>query len=72
MNTEQRIALLDELSAEKCQCGKRKRSKQTFCWSCYRSLPREMQADLYKGFGQGYEEAYTAAIKYFKERGQRS
>ena len=72
MNVDQRIALIDELSGDQCRCGNRKRHNQTFCWGCYKQLPREMQADLYRRFGLGYEEAYAAAVKYFEERGTQS
>lgn len=58
-----RQELLDELMGIRCQCGRMKRSKQTFCLKCYRALPLEMQRALYRRFGAGYEEAYAAAVR---------
>ncbi len=44
--------------------GNVKRARQTFCRGCFGRLPRGMQTDLYKRFGEGYEEAYRAAVKF--------
>lgn len=54
----------DELFSEECFCGKNKKSKMSFCYSCYRSLPRSMQRDLYRRMGDGYEEAYDDAVTW--------
>ncbi len=53
------------LSAE-CRCGRIKRSRQAFCSGCYRALPIPMQKALYRRIGQGYEEAYAAAVRELK------
>jgi len=54
----------DELMSEGCQCGKSKRSGYSFWFSCYWKLPMHMQRDLYKLIGEGYEEAYEAAVEF--------
>jgi hypothetical protein len=58
--------LFKELMGTVCICGRRKRTKETFCGSCYRSLPRPMQLALYRRMGSGYEEAYAAAVRTLK------
>ncbi len=60
--------LIRELVSTECRCGRAKKSRQTFCRSCYFSLPREMQANLYRLVGEGYEEAYEAAVQYFDRK----
>jgi len=55
---------IGELKGNECQCGKWKKPGRSFCFTCYRSLPRHMQGDLYCRIGQGYEEAYDEAIKF--------
>jgi hypothetical protein len=62
MNT---VKLVNELEGEKCRCGKKKHSMQTFCGRCYHSLPPKMRQALYNRVGMGYEEAYAAACDYF-------
>lgn len=49
-----------------CHCGRRKEKRMSFCQPCYRRLPLEMRGALYKRAGQGYEEAYDAAVKYLE------
>ncbi len=51
-----------ELDSEECQCGRTKKSRMSFCYSCYRSLPRDIQRALYARIGKGYEEAYEEAV----------
>jgi hypothetical protein len=58
--------LLKELKSEECACGEYKKSGNSFCYSCYKSLPDDMQKDLYKRFGNGYEEAYEEAYQWLK------
>lgn len=54
--------LMRELAGNICHCGKPKVPRQTFCRSCYYRLPAAMRAALYRRMGEGYEEAYAAAV----------
>jgi hypothetical protein len=56
-------ALFDELKGATCRCGRVKKEMQTFCGQCYRKLPEVAQRNLYKRIGQGYEQAYAAAVE---------
>ena len=60
---------IKELRSEECFCGKAKKRGWSFCYLCYRSLPRDMQRDLWRRIGFGYEEAYEAAVKWLDEQG---
>lgn len=53
-----------ELMSEGCLCGKPKKRKYSFCPRCYYSLPRHMREDLYQLIGDGYEEAFEAAVAW--------
>jgi hypothetical protein len=55
---------LDELKSDECQCGKKKRPRNSFCYACYSSLPKDMQRDLYLMMDGGYEQAYDAAVHH--------
>lgn len=59
--------LLRELKGTTCQCGADKKSMQTFCTPCFFHLPRHMRHALYDKIGEGYEEAYTAALQHVRE-----
>ncbi len=52
------------LKAVKCQCGSEKKPGDPFCYDCFKSLPPLYQKALYKVMGNGYEEAYGAAVRY--------
>jgi hypothetical protein len=56
-----------ELKSDQCQCGRTKKPGRSLCFPCFRDLPVEMQEDLYKKIGSGYEEAYEAAVKWLEE-----
>ena len=59
---------LEDFLGEVCYgCGKEKRSKMSHCSKCYYRLPRRMQSDLYKRFGEGYEEAFEASKKFLDD-----
>ena len=63
--------VLRDFVGEKCSaCGGYKHSNNGFCARCYRQLPKEMQSDLWRRFGSGYEEAFEAAQKWLLERKQ--
>lgn len=55
---------VEELGSEECFCGKKKGRGNSFCYSCYKSLPGHMQRDLYQRLYNGYEEAYDAAVEW--------
>lgn len=56
------LELIQELRGTVCRCGKRKPTKMTFCSTCYHSLPAPKRAALYSRIGEGYAEAYAAAV----------
>ncbi len=56
----------EELMGDECACGRPKRSKYSFCYQCYMSLPGDMRRDLYQSIGEGYEAAYEAAFKWLE------
>jgi len=66
MKLEDAQFLLKELKGNECGCGKTKKSGNSFCYSCYKNLPDDMQKALYKRFGQGYGEAYEDAVGWLK------
>ncbi len=58
---QERLRILAELQSAVCYCGGFKTARQTFCRREYNALPPDMRRALYRRFGDGYEEAYTAA-----------
>ena len=65
LNTDlDRSFYLKELASEECQCGREKNRGRTFCFVCWKRLPRDIQSELYRRIGQGYEEARESAAKY--------
>jgi len=56
----------DELMSDECACGNPKQPSRSFCYRCYMALPGDMRRDLWKRLGEGYEEAYEAAVKYLE------
>jgi hypothetical protein len=70
VSAEYRTVLAEFVSTTCAVCGDAKRRNQSFCLPCYRALPRDMASVLWKRFGEGYTEAYTAAKAWLlKERG---
>lgn len=61
------IKLVRELQSKDCRCGAMKKEMQTFCKRCYFSLPPKMRDRLYDRLGEGYEQAYAAAVKFLFE-----
>jgi hypothetical protein len=59
---------VQELKSEVCRCGNEKKRGQSFCLSCYRSLPPGLKKALYNRVGDGYEQSYTLACKTLDER----
>lgn len=70
MTTPQDV-LLAELFGTTCRCGRPKSTRRTFCGRCYHQLPREQQLALYQLLGEGYEEAYAAAVALLDREGPR-
>lgn len=68
LTKDERLRILRELQTVKCFCGRKKGPMKTFCPRHYSSLPPQMQKALYVDFGKGYEEAYTEARAWLKER----
>ena len=59
---------LNSLFSNECAgCGGKKSPKKSFCYSCYKKLPHDLQVDLYMRMGDGYEEAYDAGVKWLTE-----
>lgn len=54
------------LLSEKCECGRRKISRQSFCRACYKVLPEHLKKALYNRIGEGYEEAHASARSWLK------
>lgn len=56
--------LLRELGGMICRCGREKRRGETVCRRCYYALPAPYRRALYARIGEGYEEAYQAAVAH--------
>lgn len=69
MTQEQRdrIWYIKEFKGNECTCGQTKRSRSSFCYACFKSLPRTYQMALYQKMGDGYEEAYEDAVEWLKK-----
>jgi len=62
-----RLFFIKELKSDECRCGRTKKPGRSFCYFCYRKLPRSLQQDLYNRIGSGYEQAYEAACRYLPD-----
>ena len=62
-----RAFYVKELRSAECFCGKTKKPGRSFCYGCFKALPRDLQIDLYSRMGDGYEEAYDAAVRWLEE-----
>ncbi len=47
-------------------CSKPKKLNTAFCKACYFGLSRQMKSALWNRFGEGFEEAYTAALSFLR------
>jgi hypothetical protein len=55
--------LIDSLCGLVCPaCGGEKRTRNTLCYSCFKSLDRSGQHALWRLIGRGYEEALSDAL----------
>jgi len=56
-------------SGTKCQCGRTKRERQPFCWTCWNALedyPARLK--LPHQVGRQYTENYLAAVEFLKAK----
>lgn len=63
---------LDELHADVCPCGNRKKPDWSFCSSCYRELPGELRTRLNLHITAGYLEAWHEATALLQKRFHRN
>lgn len=61
--------LVQELKGLVCRCGAPKNAAHTFCGKCYFALPLNRRQALYQRIGEGYEEAYAAALAVLRDAG---
>lgn len=60
-----RRQLIESLRSPVCPaCANTKKVRQSFCGGCYGSLPRLVKKDLYQLIGNGYEDAFDAAMAH--------
>jgi len=57
---------IKELRSNECFCGRPKKPGKSFCFLCYKSLPRDMQRDLWRHIGDGYGDVYDRAVKWLE------
>jgi hypothetical protein len=68
IGTQRRFEILAVLKGTLCWCRSAKQVMRSHCRRCYFALPPAMRQALYSPFGNGYEEAYEASVKFLKER----
>lgn len=66
----ERRRAIHELALVVCACGAKKKDHQSFCRSCYRSLPAEIQTGLYLDFSRGYIEWWRKAHEHLRASGR--
>lgn len=55
--------LIESLRGRVCPaCGGEKQTRNTLCYSCFRSLDRDERNRLWRIIGHGYEEALSDAL----------
>lgn len=54
----------DELKSAQCFCERPKKPGRSFCYTCYKTLPKELRTPLFQPIGDGYEAAYEEAVRY--------
>lgn len=61
---------LSDLFGRSCSgCGLTKRADQSFCYRCYKKLPKRLQRALYQRIGDGYESALGESRRVLAGRG---
>lgn len=64
-NQPTRAQLVQSLRGAECPaCGKLKRGGHTLCRHCYQALPAKLRQRLYQRLGDGYEQAFDAALRH--------
>lgn len=58
-----RQTILTDLRSKTCRCGRTKAPRRSVCRSHWQLLNKAEQNALYRRFGNGYEEAYEAALR---------
>jgi len=66
---EHRLKLIAALRSQTCACGGRKKSRQSFCVSCYYQIPASTRRGLHCAIGHGYESSYDVALAGLIKRG---
>lgn len=60
-------AIYADFSGRICRaCHSIKRRHVAFCESCYRKLPALLRSSLWKRFGEGFEQAYSGCLSWFR------
>ena len=62
--------MLGSLKGYKCVCKANKETMQSFCKKCYYSIPEKIRKKLYRGFGNGYEDAFRECLEHLKTVGR--
>lgn len=58
---------IEGLLSEKCEgCGGTKKKAKSFCYLCFMVLPGELKQTIYCRIGEGYEEAFDAALEHIQ------
>ena len=57
---------IKELQSEECVCWEPKKRGNSFCYKCFKSLPRDMQQALYQSIWDGYGDAYDKAVEWLE------
>lgn len=57
--------VLESLQSRECPgCGGRKTTMRSFCPRDYYALTAELRQALYRRFGEGYAQAFVAALQH--------
>lgn len=59
--------MIESLRSTVCPgCDSDKPEGKSFCRRCYFSLPKQLRSDLYRRYGQGYQQAFIDAMAQLK------
>lgn len=61
------IFYISVLKSQECQCGRNKKPKFALCYRCYKELPNDIQRNLYRKIGEGFEEAYEECVEWLND-----
>lgn len=68
--TKDPMFYVSELRSDECQCGPNKKPGRSFCYGCYKALPKDIQKGLYRRIYDGYEQAYDEAVKFLSDESE--